>query len=72
MYNKLTQEEQLIRKRRINVMNDSLKSAFDEYNNLKSRKRRNYKACYDSFLEYCDIFSNYSLKVLFKNMITLH
>lgn len=53
-------------------MNDSLKSAFDDYNNLKSRKRRNYKACYDSFLDYCDIFSNYSLKELFNNMITLH
>lgn len=53
-------------------MNDSLKSAFDEYNNLKRDKRKNYKACYDSFLDYCDTFSNYGLKELFNNVITLH
>lgn len=53
-------------------MNSSLKSAFDEYNNLKKDKRKNYKSCYNSFLDYCDEFSEYGLKELFNNVITLH
>lgn len=53
-------------------MNNSLKSAFEEYNNLKKEKRRNYNACYASFLDYCDVYSNLGLKELFNNVITLH
>lgn len=53
-------------------MNNSLKSAFDEYNNLKKDKRKNYNACYDSFLNYCDLYSNLGVKELFNNVITLH
>ncbi len=53
-------------------MNNSLKSALDEYNNLKRDKRKNYKSCYNSFLDYCDVFSDYGLKELFNNVITLH
>lgn len=52
-------------------MNNSLKSALDDYVTIK-KESYGYKACYNSFLEYCDAFSDYTLKELFNNVITLH
>lgn len=49
-------------------MNDDLKIAFDEYFETIKKTRPNYKACYNSFLEYCNKHPNNGLKRLFADI----
>lgn len=52
-------------------MNESLKQTLDDYYKSIKEVRPNYRACYNSFLDYCDKFSNISLKEMFEKHITL-
>lgn len=52
-------------------MNQNLKQVIEDYYKTIKEIRPNYRACYNSFLEYCDMYSKYSLNETFKNHITM-
>ncbi len=52
-------------------MNESLKQTLDDYFISIKEVRPNYRACYNSFLDYCNIYSDISLKEMFEKHISL-
>lgn len=52
-------------------MNESLKQTLDDYFISIRGVRPNYRACYNSFLDYCDKYSNISLKEMFEKHMSL-
>lgn len=52
-------------------MNQDLKYELDIYYETIKEERPNYRSCYNSFLEYCSKFSEYSLKKLLEETITI-
>lgn len=52
-------------------MNESLKQTLDDYFISIKEVRPNYRACYNSFLDYCDKYSDISLKEMFERHISL-
>lgn len=52
-------------------MNESLKQTLDDYFISIKEVRPNYRACYKSFLDYCNIYSDISLKEMFEKHISL-
>ena len=52
-------------------MNEDLKHELDIYYETIKEGRPNYRSCYNSFLEYCSKFSEYSLRKLLEETITI-
>ena len=52
-------------------MNESLRQALNDYYRTIKEVRPNYRACYNSFLDYCDKYSDFSLKEMFEKHITV-
>lgn len=52
-------------------MNESLKQTLDDYFISIKEVRPNYRACYNSFLDYCDKYSNISLKEMFEKHMSM-
>lgn len=52
-------------------MNQNLKQVLEDYYKTIKEIRPNYRTCYNSFLEYCDLYSKYSLNEMFENHITM-
>lgn len=52
-------------------MNESLKQELDNYYRSIKETRPNYRACYNSFLDYCDRYPSSSLKELFEKHISI-
>lgn len=52
-------------------MNESLKQTLDDYYRSIKEERPNYRACYNSFLDYCNKYSNTSMQELFEKHINI-
>lgn len=52
-------------------MHQDLKHELDIYYEAIKEERPNYRSCYNSFLEYCSKFSDYSLRNLLEETITI-
>ena len=53
-------------------MNQTLKQALDNYYMTIKENRPNYRTCYNSLLEYCDLnYSQYSLNEMFEKHINI-
>lgn len=52
-------------------MNQKLQQVLDDYYKTIKNIRPNYRTCYNSFLEYCDIYSEYSLSEMFEKHLEI-